>query len=228
MNFLPFVVLPRKKYEDTLTLRAMELCEHITTEMGAELHDDLIQKLSVFQLHLDRLERSTSDPVECEALALKMRTEFQAVIHSVRRISRQLMPVHMEGQTFCERIKTLCQNMEYSGATHIHFQTTGSEQNINPQAEQYLHRIIQELIHNAFRHSSAWHIWVTLTWSENNLVIELEDDGTRVTRLSESINQLQGKYNTLKMRVQTIGATITYLKGQNGLLAKVHYPIENG
>lgn len=225
MNFLPFIILPKKKFETTLSQQAMELCESIIEEMGAELHDDLIQKLSVFQLYIDRLERSTSDSAECEAIALKMQTEFQAVTQSVRRISRQLMPVHMEGQTFCDRIKTLCQNMEYAGASHIHFQTQGTELSINPQAERYLHRIIQELIHNAFRHSSAWHIWVTLTWNHYTLVIEVEDDGTSVTHLQEFISKLQGKYNTLKMRVQTIGATISYQKGKNGLLARVDYVI---
>jgi signal transduction histidine kinase len=223
MNLFSYIIIPQKKYESVVVQQAMELCEHITEEMGADLHDDLIQKLSVFQLLIDRLERSAQNAEECEALALKMRTEFQAVTHSVRRISRQLMPVHMEGQTLGERIKTLCQNMEYTGATHIHFQQQGSERPIGAQAEQYLHRIVQELVHNAFRHSSAWHIWVTFTWGEHALVVEVEDDGTAVTRLPEFINRLQAKYNTLKMRVQTMGATINYLKGKKGLLARVEY-----
>lgn len=113
--------------------------------------------------------------------------------------------------------------MEYTGATHIHFKAEGNELSMGTHAEQYLHRIIQELIHNAFRHSSAWHIWVTLTWRDPMLIIEVEDDGTSVTHLPEFINKLQQKYNTLKMRAQTIGAGIKYLKGGKGLLAKVEY-----
>lgn len=205
--------------------RTMEACEHILNEMGADIHDDLVQKLSIFRLYLDRLERSQSDPTEVTSLIVSMNADFQEVVSAVRRISRRLMPVRMEDDTFEKRINLLCQHLERPGKGSIHFQATGTEKPIPELAETYLYRIIQELIHNAFKHSAAWHIQVRLTWATDHLLLEVEDDGTSFTKIPELIESLQKKYNTMRMRSSTIGAKIQYLKGAKGLLAKVSFNI---
>jgi len=221
MNPLP-VFFSTKKTQAEISRRATEACEHIITEMGAELHDDLIQKLSIFGLYIDRLEKSLHNPQEIESLIFKMRVDFQEVAQSVRKISRQLMPVRMDNESFQRGIEILCQNME-RGIEHIHFEFKGSEQKIPAQSEIYLYRIIQELIHNAFKHSAAWHIWVRLAWFADHLTLEVEDDGTGFHKLNEFIDLLRKKHNSLRMRTQVIGASIEYLVGSKGLMARIQY-----
>ncbi len=213
----------KSSFDEAVSRRAMETCEHVITEIGAELHDDLIQKLSIFRLYLDRLDRSKKDCEEVDSLIVGMNADFHEVVNSVRRISRTLLPAKMEGDSFQKAISILCQNVERPGGGTIHFEPTGLEQNIPELAEIYLFRIIQELIHNALKHSSAWHVWVRMSWNENSLSIEVEDDGTGFSRLSEFIETLQKKHNTLRMRSNVIGATLQYRKGNKGLLATVHY-----
>jgi len=149
------------------------------------------------------------------------------VVNAVRRISRRLMPVKIEGDSFQKRITLLCQNLERPGGGTIHLESTGSEKELPNHAETYFYRIIQELIHNAIKHSSAWHIWVRILWESNYLVIEVEDDGTAFSRIDEFINELRKKYNTLRMRSLAIGAKIQYLRGKKGLLAKVKYRLDS-
>ena len=216
----------KSAFNAAVSHQAMETCEHVITEMGAELHDDLIQKLSVFRLYLDRLDRSKADQREIEMLLVGMNAEFQEVVHSVRRISRRLLPAKMADDSFQKGIAMLCQNLERPGGGTIHFEPKGPEQNIPEIAEIYIQRIIQELIHNALKHSSAWHIWVRLTWTETMLSIEVEDDGTGFSRIPEFLETLQKKNNTLRMRTNVLGAKLYYDKGQKGLLAKVEYPIQ--
>ena len=215
------IFISRKKIEAEIAKRTAETCEHIISEMGAELHDDLIQKLSVFRLYLDRMERSSADQAEIDALFIKMRTEFEQVIHVVRNISRRLLPAKMEGETLDKTLEILCQNMEYPGTGHIHFETVGPPVALEAQTERYLFRIVQELIHNAFKHSSAWHIWVRLRWNHNHLLIEVEDDGTGFSKIPEFIERLKRKNNTLKLRTSIIGASINYSQGEKGLLARL-------
>src|SRR5688500_12143710 len=178
--------------------------------MGAELHDDLIQKLSVFRLYIDRMERSSGDQAEIDSLSIKMRSEFEQVIRVVRNVSRRLLPAKMEGDTLDKTLQILCQNMEHPGTGHIHFENTGAVIPLDPQTERYLFRIVQELIHNAFKHSSAWHIWVRLRWDPNRLLIEVEDDGTGFSKIPEFVERLKKKNNTLKLRTSIIGATFNY------------------
>jgi signal transduction histidine kinase len=215
------IFVSKAKLEAEISRRAAEACEQIISEMGAELHDDLIQKLSVFRLYLDRMERASSSPAEIESLSVKMRSEFDQVIRVVRNVSRRLLPVKMEGETLEKMLQLLCQNMEHPGAGHIHFENVGTPVVLPPQTERYLFRIVQELIHNAFKHSSAWHIWVRLKWQSGMLLIEVEDDGTGFSKIPEFLHQLKHKNNTLKLRSSTIGASLSYEPAEKGLLAKL-------
>lgn len=203
---------------------ATEACEHIISDMGAELHDDLIQRLSIFRLWLDKLEMSLGDRAQAELQIVNMKGEFQEVIQSVRRISRRLMPVKMEGHTFQQAIAILCQNMERPGAGNVHFIPSGEERKLSPLVETHLSRIVQELIHNAYKHSSAWHVWVRLQWQSHHLMIEVEDDGTGTGKMGNSLALLKAKRNTLRMRCDAIGATLHYTPGKKGLHVTVVYP----
>jgi two-component system sensor histidine kinase DegS len=215
------IYFSKAKREADISRRAAEACDHIISEMGAELHDDLIQKLSIFRLYIDKMERSAGDQAEIESLSIKMRTEFDQVINAVRNISRRLLPVKMEGDTLVKTLEMLCQNMEHPGTGHIHFEHEGEPVMLENQTERYLFRIVQELIHNAFKHSSAWHVWVRLVWTTSQLTIEVEDDGTGFSKIPEFIDRLKKKNNTLKLRSSIIGATISYAQGPKGLLARV-------
>ncbi len=220
---MPIIVTSRKKFDTEISKRAAEICDQIILEMGAELHDDLIQKLSIFRLYIDRLERSVHDPAETETLLINMRTDFEGVIQSVRRISRKLLPEHTNHDSLNTSINLLCKSLERPGLGNIYFETTGNEEAIPPVSRIYLYRIIQELIHNAFKHSSAWHVWVRLKWKAKHLSIEVEDDGSGFNKISEFIERLRKKNNTLKLRSTVIGAIISYHHGEKGLLARIEY-----
>lgn len=215
------IFISHRRLESEIAKRTAEACEQIISEMGAELHDDLIQKLSVLRLYIDRMERASGDQSEIDALSIKMRSEFDQVIHVVRNISRRLLPARMEGDTLEKTLGMLCQNMEHPGTGHIHFENHGVPIPLEEQTERYLFRIVQELIHNAFKHSSAWHIWVRLHWQPTRLILEVEDDGTGFSKIPEFIQRLKTKNNTLKLRSSLIGANIAYSQGDKGLLARL-------
>lgn len=221
---MPFFV-SRKNFELEVSKRTTEACDQVIAQMGAELHDDLIQKLSVFRLYMDRIERSSTNPAEIETLVIKMKSDFEQVTRAVKNLSRRLLPVRMEGDTLINMLEMLCHTMEHPGTGHIHFSTEGTLTPMNEQVEMHLLRIVQELIQNAFKHSAAWHIWVRLQWQADKLVIEVEDDGSGFSRIPEFISRLKKKNNTLKMRSQAIGASIDFTQGSKGLLAKLTLPI---
>jgi signal transduction histidine kinase len=215
-----------KKLETEVSKQAMEACEHILSEMGAELHDDLIQKLSVLRLHMDKIERSSYHPKDTQEAMIKMQADFQGIIDSVRQISRRLHPVKMNEDSFNKRIEMLCQNMDTSGSVRIHPSYLGMPLNLSTVEEAYLLRMVQELIHNAFRHSAAWHIWIRVLWEPTILKIEVEDDGSGFSKVTEFVTVLNTKHNTLRMRAQAIGASIKYTPGDKGLMATIRKPLK--
>jgi signal transduction histidine kinase len=223
---MAYLFRSRTTLEAAASREAMDVCERVIEEMGAELHDDLIQRLSVFRLYIDRLDRSKSDPSETESIIINMNADFKEIVQSIRRISGRLLPTKQTDDSFQTTISMLCQNMERPGGGTIHFEPFGAEQPIPEADTAYLFRIIQELVHNAIKHSSAWHVWVRFYWTNNQLFIEVEDDGTGFSRILEFVGSLSSKNNTLRMRTKTIGAEIQYLSGKKGLLAKVIYKFQ--
>jgi signal transduction histidine kinase len=218
-NMSWFKIFSRDKFAVKVSKEAMEACESVITEIGAEIHDDLIQKLTSFRLNMDKIERASFQPNDTRDILIKMQAEFDTIVDSVRRISRRLHPIKTDDDTFQQRIISLCQTMETPGALRIHPEFKGLEISLTPVTEAYTLRMVQELIHNAFRHSSAWHVWVRISWKPSNLRIEVEDDGSGFSKRHEFIERLRRKHNTLRMRSNAIGAQISYDNGERGLVA---------
>ncbi len=210
-------------FDERVSLKAAEYCEQIMSEMGAEIHDDLIQKLSLWSLHLEYLQRVAGNPAEVLSLLTRMQSDFDSVTQSVRSISRRLNPVHSSAHSFNAAMKQLCEAMQRPGLGHISFTYDGQERELPQLAFAYLYRIAQELVYNAFRHSSAWHIRVYLHWRPSLVTLQVEDDGTAQARIGDITRALAQRQNTLAMRCRALGATIKYSKGREGLLATVQY-----
>lgn len=224
---LPFFK-SRAAIDADVSRRALEATEQIIAEMGAELHDDLIQRLSILRLYLDRLDRAKGDAGQTEALITGMNADFLEVVESVRRISRRLMPVTAPTDSLETRIRTLCQNMERPGGGTIHFNQTGLEPALPEKDAIHLLRIVQELIHNAFKHSSAWHVHLRVSWSGPQLTVEVEDDGTAFAKIETFLSVLNTKNNTLRMRANILRAPLQYSPGERGLLARLTYRVPAG
>src|SRR5688572_21939406 len=68
----------------------IERYENEILKMGADIHDDLIQKLTVYRLHVDKLEHAETI-LEVKVIADRMKTDFRIVVDSIRRITRRLL-----------------------------------------------------------------------------------------------------------------------------------------
>lgn len=209
-------------FNQRVSIKAAEFCEQVTSEMGAELHDEVVQKLAAMSFYIEKIDRSANDPVEILTLTAQMRGDFNTLTQAVRLISQRLNPVHTNSSSFNQSVTALCDSMQQTGQARIGYKFNGQERPVGQLAFVYLYRIVQELIRNAIKHSSAWHINVDVLWLDNFLVIEVEDDGINVN-MDEIISALQNKRNTLQMRCQAINAKLNYLKGRKGLLVRVEY-----
>jgi len=214
-----------KNLEAEISRSATDACDHLMSEMGAEIHDDIVQKLSSMKFYIERLERFSSLDPDLEIILVSMRAEYEQISQSLKRISRQLMPNNMEDESFSTTVELLCQNMENTRSANIHFSQEGFERPVPHAQSAHLYRIVQELLHNAFKHSFAWHVWVTLTWDSTRLTMEVEDDGTGVNDLANLITHFRQKRNTLKMRCARLGGSINYLKGKRGLVARIEVSV---
>src|SRR5688572_2557700 len=121
----------------------IERYENEILKMGADIHDDLIQKLTVYRLHVDKLEHAETI-LEVKVIADRMKTDFRIVVDSIRRITRRLLP-EMEIGSFTGMMRELCRREEKPGVAFIRFKSAGTEVPISEGDQPHLLRIVQEL-----------------------------------------------------------------------------------
>lgn len=213
----------KSAFNQQVSIKAAEFCEQAASDMGAELHDEIVQKLASMSFDIERIERAASEPGEVLTLINKMRRDLDGLARTVRAISQRLNPIHVNTISFNQAIVELIESVKIVGQIHINCSVTGEEKVLSKLTFTYLYRIVQELIQNALKHSSAWRIDVDLFWTNESLVIEVEDDGTYSVKMDEIVSSLKKRHNTLKMRCQVINANLNYSKGSKGLLVRVEY-----
>ena len=209
-----------RNHEKEIVREAIALFEREMQQMGADLHDDLVQKLAGFRLFMDRIERA-SGRSETEAILVKMNGEFIHVIDSVRRISRRLLPEGIEAGSLNGALNELCNRIGPGRMAHIHFQVQGTEHALSQDQQLQMFRIVQELINNIIKHTVAWHIWVRVNWLFEKRTIEVEDDGLHHEQLVHAINHQNKGFLTLQKRAMLINANVSYKPAEKGTKALV-------
>lgn len=208
----------REALEKTMTSDAVQYFEEELQHIGAEIHDDLIQRIAEHGLTMHKLYL-TDDVAELQAIGLRLKSGFKEITNSVRRISKRMLPDNLVEGSFTNSIRGLCAQLETTKLI-LHFETTGKEVHIPPDHALQLYRIVQELIHNTGKHSLAWHLWVRVNWTEG-LEIQLEDDG-RVDNIDQAIRNLSS-FRTLRLRALKSTSKISFAKAKRGMLVTVKY-----
>jgi signal transduction histidine kinase len=67
--------------------------------------------------------------------------------------------------------------VEQTSNLQIKFTSKGNERRTDSQSEMSLYRIVQESLNNVIQHADAEHAWVDLEFFENDLFLQIRDDG---------------------------------------------------
>ncbi len=213
----------KSHFENQVSEKVVETAEHLMVQIGTEIHDDVIQRLSLIRLHIDNINRHINNPVQIQKTIIEMTADFENAINSIRALSHRLMPSQFEHESLDTQIQEICRLFEKSTRRVFHYSLFGSEHPLNKNIKLNLLRICQEIIQNSIRHSHAWNIWISFKWSGATVEIEIEDDGTSVAKLNQTISELDIKNNSIRIRAKSIGALVSYTTGRKGLITKVKY-----
>jgi signal transduction histidine kinase len=197
---------------DTDSIPYSKLTEIIETErnrIASELHDELGTLLSVIHLDLELVLRESSALTpHGEARLLEIRKNLNLVIESIRHNIWSLAPQMLDQVQLDFALRELCRKLDAYKGTHLHFVQSGISFPISHKQKLNLFRIVQELLTNAIKHSSAWNITVQLHWDDDTLTIIVEDDGSSYSRVD--VNPSSGGMGTTNIikRANLIGATM--------------------
>jgi signal transduction histidine kinase len=200
---------PKPKGDTIPYSMVSEVVEQERTRISTELHDELGTLLSVIHLDLELVmhEASSLTPYG-ESRLMEVRKNLNLVIGSIRNNIWNLSSQMFDQVDLNFAIRELCKKLDAHKGTRISFVQSGVALPISEKQKLNLFRIVQELMTNIIKHSSAWNIAVHVHWDKEAVSITLEDDGTAFNRKTTVTHDGHGIMNITK-RASFLGAKIS-------------------
>ncbi|MFA1546881.1 sensor histidine kinase [Actinomadura chokoriensis] len=137
--------------------------------LAAEIHDTIAQGLAGIITQLQAAE---------DGEHVRRATDLaRASLREARRSVQDLAPTNLEHDTLPEALKKIAE-----GRAHVTI--TGTVEPLHDQLEAALLRIAQEALANAARHAHADRVGVTLSYMDDEVTLDVRDDGRGFTRPS--------------------------------------------
>jgi two-component system NarL family sensor kinase len=172
--------LEEKAAELQLALsQTVEAQEQERQRIAREVHDGINQSLIAAMLELTsgqrRLDRGAVDEAR-EALG-SAQTILREVEAEIRQVLRDLHPSVLEGLGLPTALRRLCD--EFAGHSGVKCRADISNRSgrLPGPVEVSLYRIAQEALHNVATHSGAGRVTVMLRFGEQDVTLEVIDDG---------------------------------------------------
>lgn len=188
--------------------------------VAKDLHDGIVQDLAAIK---HKLQLSLQKPDQSADIN-SILEDITRAGSDVRNISYQLMPLALREyglqasiEALFERTKLIHQ-IDYE-CTFLHFTDRLPE-----HMEVTIYRVVQELIHNAVKHSQTKTLHALFKKNETNIQINFEDNGIGFNEkdIQEGIG-----LNSIKSRVEMVGGTIEkdFVDAQSGTVFYIKLPI---
>ncbi len=199
-----------------LEMEILSVSEHEQQRIGQDLHDGICQQLAA----IGCAARVLSDDLQVKSApeardAALIEESIQMAVIEARSLARGIFPVHEDRNGLAAALTELAGTT--ARLTGIPVEAVDCDEvTINsPEVSKHLYRIAQEALANAIHHSKASRITLSLRIVDNNLELQVEDDGTGIAAATISRSEGMGM-RTMRYRSKSIGATLDILPRQSG------------
>lgn len=203
-------VLNNKEYR----IRLLETQEEERYRISRELHDDTVQNLTSL-VHKSELcsKLIEMDPIRCKLELLSMAQFLREIISDTRKMIFDLRPMTFDDIGLDVAVERTLDKLETEVPKKINFHVEGESYPLKSVVGITVLRIIQEACSNALRHGQASKIDVMLKYEEEQLILQVEDNGigfhVEKINCAEKENFSGFGIDTMKERVYLLSGTIT-------------------
>ena len=173
-------VAHRRMREQFAHLREERLVEQERVRIARDIHDTLAQGFTGVIVQLEAAEDAQSRGLATESGAHLQRASALAreSLQEARRSVRALRPQVLEENDLPGALDLLFQKMTAGTALQAVLTVDGTPRQLDADVAQNLLRIVQEALTNVLRHAAARHFTARLTYSADQVHLDLHDDGS--------------------------------------------------
>ena len=175
--------------------------------IASELHDGLAQSAGVIKYNIEAsIERlSRADPSLDLSLLESVVEQTRSLLEEVRRVSTNLAPSMLDDFGLCVALQWLCDEFRSDTCDYQpNCSTCLDESNLPHTVKIAIFRVVQEALNNISKHASASMVHVDVSMFEDQLQLEVRDDGVGLASDDSSGGHGSGLQNMCE-RVESTG-----------------------
>lgn len=146
--------------------------------IARELHDSTTQNLTAI-VHKTELcsKLMETDPVKCKLELFSIGQTLRKIIEDTRGLIYDLRPMSFDDIGFDVTVERALDRFQRFHRMECSYHIEGEPYPIDSVVQITLLRVIQEACNNAVKHAKASNLDVTVTYTEKQVVLSIEDDG---------------------------------------------------
>ncbi|WP_143144231.1 ATP-binding protein [Flaviramulus basaltis] len=146
--------------------------------ISEELHDGVLGRLFGTRLSLDSLNMNNS--IEAIKTRSQYIDELKSIEQDIRKVSHELNTDFVSGSGFIDIIKTLVetQSLAYKLSYNFEHDDVINWDEISNKMKIHIYRIIQESLHNIYKHASATDVKISFKLKNNVICLTMTDNGS--------------------------------------------------
>jgi len=166
----------KEEYEQEVLRSQLEIQESTMKSIAQELHDNVGQSLSLVKLWMS-MAPVNKDHEAFEGIQ-NSKEVLQKVIQDMADLTKSLHTDRIADIGLSESIHFDLASIRRAGLMQVDFDTKGEEFHFPDQQSIFIFRMYQEMMNNILKHSKATHVWVSLSYSGNEIfVLRIQDNG---------------------------------------------------
>lgn len=184
------------------------------------LHDSVCQLLYGIRLNLESVQRTRNLKDEIK----NVNELLDQAIKETRELSYELTPSVLKDFGFVAGIKEMAQR---TSTPHFHIDTyiDGAADELHPDVQLYIFRMIQELISNCIKHAQASHAEIKVSLKNNQVLVMVADNGKGITTDIEDAAKTGSGLSGIKNRVYLLNGQIKFDSSKKGLIVTITFNI---
>ena len=233
--FISRDIAERRDFEEKLKQRTNQLrnlaskLQSIREEerkmISREIHDELGQMLTVLKIQISLLSNKITDNVIIKAKFKSVEKLIDNSIESVQKISSKLRPGLLDELGLIPAIEWQTQDFMDKTGIDCEYILPKEEIILDQEKSTALFRIFQESIFNTARHANASKIFINLRQVNNDLVLDVTDNGKGITQNQLSDPKSLGLLG-MKERALILGGSVEIKSSMNnGTIVKAVIPL---
>ena len=182
--------------------------------LAREIHDTLAQGFTSIVMHHEAAETALPDiPVTARKHLDQARQTARESLAEARRLVWALTPQELDRASLPEAMDQVAQRWSEPGKKVATVTVTGGVRPLHPSVEVTLLRATQEALSNAQRHAEATKVNVTISYMDDEVVLDVQDDGVGFDPDRDGKQLSDGSAGgfglvAMRQRVEQLGGTL--------------------